>query len=211
VNRVLVLLPSSTGVVHRSEPVSVVRYDVRGVGRHPAVDDGVRCRPAGQAGQQHQEREAAADLLQLVLHHAGALHRGRVHRHRVHPAGQGLGRRLRCSGRVHGHCARAVPRRLTLLPQGTRRPERARRARAGARRQLQESPRAVAAGHGRPLLLQQTRVHSQDSNEDVTVPEPGVRAREQGQHGALCTVQQVENAKAVVRVLRSGRRGSCPE
>jgi hypothetical protein len=199
------------GAVAAAAAIRVVRDHVPGVRRHPAVRDGVRCRPAGQAGQQRQECEAAADLLQLVLYRAGALHRGRVHRHRVHPAGQGLGRRLRCSRRVHGHRARAVPRRLSLLPHGTSRPERSPRARAGARRQLQEPPRALAAGYGRPLLLlQQSRVHSQDSNEDVRVPEPGVRAREPRQHGAHPRQRAMRPVEAVHGAAGGERKGRRP-
>jgi hypothetical protein len=199
-----------TSAVAAAAAVHVVRDHVPWVRRHPAVRAGVRCRPAGQAGQQRHEREAAADLLQLVLHGDGDLHRGRVHCHRVHPAGQGMGRRLRRARRAHGHRARAVPHWLDLLPQGTHRSERDRRARTGARRQLQEPPRALAARHGRLLLLlQQTRVQGQDSHEDVTVPEPGVRAREPGQQGAhprLRAVRPVETVHGTAGGEREGRR-----
>jgi hypothetical protein len=108
---------------------------------------------------------AAAGARRSVLHGAGPLHRIRGHRHRLHPACQGLGRRLLRARRAHGHRAHAVPPRLALLPQGGGRQERHRRPRAGARRQLQEPPRAHAAGDGRRLeLLQQGRLQAQDSH-----------------------------------------------
>ena len=109
----------------------------------------------------------AADLLQLVLHGAGPLHRVRGHRHRLHPAGQGLGRRLLRARRAHGHRAHALPPRLAPLPQGGRRQERHPRPRAGARRQLQEPPRAHAAGDGRRLELPQGRRQAQDSHQQA--------------------------------------------
>ena len=57
---------------------------------------------------------------------------------------------------------------LALLPQGGGRQERHPRPRAGARRQLQEPPRAHAAGDGRRLeLLQQGRRQAQDSHQQA--------------------------------------------
>lgn len=192
--------------------VRVVRSHVGWVGRHPAVRAGVRGGPAGPARQQRPERAYAADLLQLVLHRAGPLHRARLHRHRVHPAGQGVGHRLRRARRAHAHRAHAAPPRLALLPQGGGRQERARRPRAGARRQLQEEEGSLAAGDGRRVALPQPgRVQAEDSVEQVEVVEPCVRAGGQpGQGGEPRRRLGARPVDAVHGAAGGGRQGRRP-